>query len=94
MEVAGLHNSETEGAWHHLGAAFLHQETPTTPDGYTVTGILLCVHPVKHGADAHTVAGKGKAAVGLLTALDQPPVPGLKDPARMPCDSFRQLQDS
>lgn len=78
-----LHCSEAEGARDDVGSALLHQEAPATPDGHAVAAIAFAVHRVKHGSDAHPPGSQAKAALRLLTALDQPGVPRLKGPAEV-----------
>ena len=81
IDVSWLHNGKTEGARNYSCAAFLNKKASASSDGHTVTSVLFCVYSVKHGADADAIASKGKAAICLLTAFHQSPVPGLKHPA-------------
>ena len=81
--IAGLHNGKAKGAGHNPGTAFLHHKSSATPDGDTVAGVLFCVHPIKHSGDADPIACYGKAAITVLAALHQPPVPWFKHPADM-----------
>ena len=87
--VSWLHDGKTKGARNYSCAAFLDKKTSATSDGHTVTSVLFRMYSVKHGADAYAVASKGKAAVCLLTAFHQSPVPWLKHPADTQHENLR-----
>ena len=81
VDVCGLNNSEAKASGHHFRTALLHHKTPASPDADTVARVFFQLDSVKHDCDAHPIAGQGKAAIALLTALEQPPIPWLKHPA-------------